>query len=246
MNTPPQPPVASDPQLREPLVRSLVELAGTPDDASDVDIHLAAIVRLAADLVAPVAYASVTALRGTGYTTVAASGDIALSVDKAQYADDAGPCLDALAEGRPIAVPDATATMAWPGFRETALRLGLHASFSVPLFAGRGVDIAALNLYSRDSVAMAPLTAQICAVYDPYAPVTEKHLQRLDPGSNQLVTGLASAFDVRATIQQAIGAVMARGNVTEDDAYVTLRMQAAQQGTPLVDAARSVLAGHRR
>ncbi len=37
--------------------------------------------------------------------------------------------------------------MRWPGFRDTAYRLGLHTSLSIPLFAGRGEPIAALNLY---------------------------------------------------------------------------------------------------
>ncbi len=39
--------------------------------------------------------------------------------------------------------------------------MGLQASLSVPLFAARGVDIAALNLYGRDAHAMAPLITRI-------------------------------------------------------------------------------------
>jgi hypothetical protein len=46
-------------------------------------------------------------------------------------------------------VKNIDATMAWPGFREAAARMGLHASLSIPLFAGSGATIAALNLQPR-------------------------------------------------------------------------------------------------
>ena len=50
-------------------------------------------------------------------------------------------------------------TMAWPGFRQAAARMGLHASLSVPLFAGSGATIAVLNLYGHDPVTLVPLSA---------------------------------------------------------------------------------------
>jgi hypothetical protein len=171
---------------------------------------------------------------------------VALAVDHAQYADDSGPCLDTLRSGRLTPVPDIATTTAWPGFRTAAQRLGLQASLSVPLFAARGVDVAALNLYSRDAAALTPITARLQAVYDPYGPVTQDELLRLDPGSEQLATGLTAAFAVRAVIQQAIGVIMASANIDENSAYLTLRVRAVDQGTSLVETARTVLAERRR
>ncbi len=86
------------------------------------------------------------------------------AVDEAQYADDSGPCLDALHGGDPVAV-DICATMSWPGFREAAERMGLKASLSIPLFAGSGTTIAALNLYSHDLPAMLALDAWVITIY---------------------------------------------------------------------------------
>jgi hypothetical protein len=246
MSTPSQPPVASGPTTRQPLVRSLVQLAGTPDDASDVDAHLLTVVQLVAHIVEPVDYASVTAHRPGGATTVAASAHVAIAVDDAQYAEDAGPCLDAMRSGRVTAVPVIATTVAWPGFRAAAERMGLQASLSVPLFAARGVDIAALNLYSRDAAAMAPLIARLEAVYDPYGARAEEASPPLDAGGEQLAAGFTAAFAVRAVIQQAIGVVMAGESLDEDHAYLTLRLRAAEQGASLVDMARSVLAERRR
>jgi hypothetical protein len=246
MTTPPQHPVASGPGTRKPLVRTLVELAGTPDDASAVDALLVTIVGLVADLVDPVEYASVTAARRGGHTTVAASSEVARSVDRAQYADEVGPCLDTITTGRPTPAPDIATTVAWPGFRTAARQLGLQASLSVPLFAGRGADVAALNLYSRDAAALAPLTARIHAVYNPYAPFAQEDTVGLDPGSEQLVTGLKAAFAARTVIQRAIGAIMVTADVDEEHAYLMLRLRTADEGASLVEVSRIVLADRRR
>lgn len=242
MATSQRPPAGQDQRVWGPLAEALVTLAGTPDDASGIDSALIAIAGLAADVVSPVSYASVTAVRAGAYTTVATSSELAVAVDLAQYADESGPCLDALDAGRPVGVGDITATMAWPGFRDVAFRLGLRASLSVPLFAGSGVPVAVLNLYGHDPTTMTPLTAQVWTVYEPYRAAGAKPPPPLDPGGEQLVAGLTEAFAVRAVIQQAIGVMMAGGNRTPDDAYLVLRVRAADTGSSLTEAATTVIA----
>jgi hypothetical protein len=218
----------------------LVTLAGTPDDHSSVEGRLIAIAQLSAARIAAVSYASVTARQEGAYTTVAASNDIAVAVDQAQYADQAGPCLEALETEKPLAVPDIAATMRWPSFRDTAYRLGLHTSLSIPLFAGRGEPIAALNLYGQDSATMAALTAAVWATYDEAVP-TGLDFPDLDPGGAELVDGLTNAFAVRAIIQQAVGIIIATQRSTPDRAYATLRLRAADAEESLLDAAQAVL-----
>jgi hypothetical protein len=99
-----------------PLRERLIILAGTPDDDRSIPGCLTSIAQLVADRIAPVSYASITGHRAGGYTTVAASSDLARAVDQAQYADSAGPCLDALDEGGPVGVSEISATMTWPDF----------------------------------------------------------------------------------------------------------------------------------
>ncbi len=233
------------PQARSPLTECLIALAGTPDDSSWISCQLVTIAQLSADLVAAVEYASITGYRENAVTTVAASSDIAVAVDEAQYADQAGPCLDALDTASPVAVPDVGATMIWPGFRDSAFRLGIRASISIPLFAGRGTAFAALNLYGRDPATLAPLTAAVWAAYDPHASTTAADREGLDDGGIALVAGLTGAFAARAVIQQAIGLVMAGTHRTADVAYLILRLRAAQTGSTLVDTAAAVLAERR-
>jgi hypothetical protein len=238
--TTPQP--ASHPdRVLGALARSLIALAGLPDDASTVDEHLVVIARLAADRVAAVDYASVTAVREDAYTTVAASSELAAAVDEAQYADRGGPCLEPLHTGTPAPVPDIAATMAWPGFRDQAFAFGIRASVSVPLFAGSGEPVAVLNLYAHDAAAMAPLTEAVWTVYKPNPVAGGGVVADLEPGAADLMAGLAEAFAVRATIQQAVGVIMARHAVGAFDAYLSLRARAADTGSSLTTTAAAVI-----
>jgi GAF domain-containing protein len=221
----------------------LITLAGTPDDSAQIEAHLTAIALLAATRIAAVAYASITGHHEGAYATVALSNALVMAVDEAQYADDAGPCLDALDGGAPAAVPDIAATVTWPSFREAATRLGLTTSLSIPLFAGSGHSVAALNLYGRDPSAMKTLASAIWAVYDPDTPAAP--LAGLDAGARELATGLISAFSVRNMIQQAIGIVVSTSGGPED-AYVVLCRKAVESGNSLTDTAAQLIAQHQR
>jgi len=212
-----------------------------PDDSPRLQEQLVAVAGLAADRIAAVSYASVTRNERGAPTTVATSSAVAVAVDEAQYAEGTGPCLDALAEGSPVADPDIATTMLWPGFREAALRLGLRASLSIPLFAGRGTTIAALNLYSRNRDEMASLTAAVWEVFDPRRPATRCRPVH-DHGAAELIEGLDRALAVRATIQQAIGVIMARSRGDSQASYLELRLLAAEIGISLGDVAERTVA----
>jgi hypothetical protein len=241
--TTPQPPPAS--HVQGPLAQSLIALAEMPDDVATVDDQLVLITRLAVDRVAAIDYASVTALREGACTTVAASSDLALAVDEAQYADQSGPCLEPLDTGKPVGVPDIEATMSWPDFREQAVAMGLRASLSVPLFTGNGAPVAVLNLYSRGHSALAPVIEGVWNVFypDPEAATAPDggEARSLEPGAAELIAGLAEAFDIRATIQQAVGVIMAQNGVSAFDAYLTLHSRAAATGNSLTTTASAVL-----
>jgi hypothetical protein len=237
----PTPPL---PRQQDQLSYALVALAGTPDDHSGVEDQLIMIAQLSAQRISAVSYASVTARHDGAYTTVAASDAIAVAVDEAQYADQSGPCLDAIRTAKPLAVPEIATTMRWPGFRDTAYRLGLHTSLSIPIFAGRGEPIAALNLYGHDPTAMTALTSAVWAVYEEDAQ-PRPGLPGPDPGGAELVEGLTSAFAVRAIIQQAIGIIMDKQPGMPEHAYTTLRLRAADTDNSLLDTANAVITGQR-
>jgi hypothetical protein len=174
-------------------------------------------------------------------TTVAASSDLARAVDEAQYAEEAGPCLHSLESAAPVGVPDIAATMSWPGFHRAAHKLGLHASLSIPLFAGSGAPIAVLNLYGRDTAGMAPLIAGVRNLYTGQPPPPGNRLSGMDSGAQRLLAGLAQTFTVRDMLQRGFGVLMARDHCSAAEAYRRLRLRAAETGRSLADTATALL-----
>jgi hypothetical protein len=243
MNFVPPPSAGSPPPAAGPLVTAMMTLAGTPEHSSNVSGQLVTIARLTVERVTAARYASVTALRGRTYTTVAVSDELIQAIDDAQYADDAGPCLDALRRSTPVGVPDVDTTLQWPGFHEAAPRMGLHASVSVPLFAGRGDVIAALNVYSHDRVAMGPLIAGILLVHGLPGPgdIDAALLSELDAGSRELVVGYAETLGIRNTIRLAIELIRTGNRCGTDDAYLSLCIRAGEAGTDLAEAATALI-----
>ena len=223
------------------LATRLALLAETPDDAPDLDAELEAITQLTADRVAAASFASVTALSDRRYTTVAVGSDLARAVDEAQYADLRGPCVHAPAEQAPKEPSVITATMRWPGFAKAAVRLGLRASVSIPLFTGSGGVAAVLDVFGRDHTAMAPLIAGIWRVYDPDRALPHA-VEVPEPGAQELVDGFAAAVVVRATIQRALYVVMDQRECFAYDAYLALRTRAGEEGVSLRAMAEAVLA----
>jgi hypothetical protein len=233
-------PGAAEPREAGALARCLIDLAETPDDAADLQNQLVTAAVLTADRVDAADYASMTAWRDSGYVTVAASAELARAVDEAQYADGAGPCLDSVDTGSPVPVPDIRSAIRWPGFRDEAYRVGLRASLSIPLFAGSGAPIAALNLYGRDAVAMAALIEAVLAVFGVESGAAGDPPEELDEGGRELIAGLIGAHDVRATIQRGIGVIIGRESCTVDEGYRALRDAAAETGATLSQTATGV------
>lgn len=220
------------------MTDDLATLAETPDEAAAVDDLLVRITVAAADTIAGVDYASITAWRGAGYTTVAASSALSRAVDDAQHAERAGPCVEAARTAVPVGVPDIAATMSWPGFHRQATRLGLSMSLSVPLFTAGGTAAGVLNLYARRPSALTALTA---AVRDVYAEERFVPTQEFDAGSERFLTGLGLALRTRATIQRAVGAVMAHDGCDAAQAGRILLARAAAPGESLFTVARRVI-----
>jgi hypothetical protein len=231
---------------RDSLPQLLVQLAGSPDDASDVDACLRLIARRVADTVKGVDYASVTSSRAGKPTTVAMSSNVALEVDSSQY-EGGGPCVEAL-EGQPIAVPDVAADMQWPDFRRTAMGLGLHMSLSIPMVTASGETTNVLNLYSHEAGALVPLATEVIALFHPEAerPRTRNWEELLDEGGRLLVIGMQRALAVSDSIQAALGVLMAAEQVDAQQAYLSLRMQAASTGEAIPLVAERILASASR
>jgi ANTAR domain len=95
-----------------------------------------------------------------------------------------------------------------------------------------------------------PLTAAIVDTFDFHqrglptmrATVLPNDRNGLDPGSEELLTGLDGALVVQHRIQVAVGVLVESKKTSSDAAYAALRALAATSGRTLPQAAADVLA----
>ena len=89
---------------------------------------------------------------GPGFRTPVASNDLAMTLDRAQYAADDGPCVAACRDGRAHSVAVMDDEAAFAHFTAAAIEHGVRSSLSLPLAHRRP---SAVNLYAGDPHAFA-------------------------------------------------------------------------------------------
>lgn len=188
-----------------------------------------------------------TALDGCVPMTVAASDEAAARVGETQYAMGEGPCLEAIAHGRAIHVRDQQTDERWSGYRQAALDRGVRSSLSLPLIVDNAAA-GALNLYdcrgpdAFDSKALK--RAKVFAAQAATAVALDLQLRRHERTSDQVTAALKS----RATIDQALGILMAQEKCDADTAFNLLRLHSQTTNQKLRDVATRLVeraTGHR-
>lgn len=172
--------------------------------------------------------------------TVASSDALANQVDEVQYGVGQGPCLQSLATGQVVAVPDLALEQRWNGYPAHALAYGIGSSLSLPM-SSDGQTIGALNLYSRtahafdeqvDLTRSTALAAQGSAVLS----VALHQAQQA-----RLTEQLREALSARSVIDQAIGILMAQQRCTASAAFAVLRSASQNRNRKLRDIATDVV-----
>ncbi len=106
------------------------------------------VVHRAVEVVPPADHCGITLRQRRGRAeTVAATGDVVLDLDAAQYALGEGPCLDAAFESGSCVVDDLRTDGRWPRWSQVATEHGVHAALAIRLHAD-GTTLGALNLYA--------------------------------------------------------------------------------------------------
>jgi hypothetical protein len=123
----------------------LLRAVSEPSAAGGSDTLLRQAVELCRDVAPDAVGCSVTTLDGDRFFTPVSSGQLALDLDRAQYAAGDGPCMAAAREHRFHNFDAATDAARFPGFAEAAVERGVRSSISVPL---TGPPLrSAINLY---------------------------------------------------------------------------------------------------
>jgi GAF domain-containing protein len=175
--------------------------------------------------IVPETHVGISVGDGTGtYTTVVGTDPLVFMLDEIQYELDEGPCLTAMNEQHTVVVEDAESESRWPTFIARAVDLGMRSHLGVPL-ALAGTTVGGLNLYgtTRQHVDTDQLTrARMLAV-----------LAARAIGQAEREESLRSALQSRRTVAIAIGLLMERFDLDDEEALAHLNRLSQRSGLEL-------------
>jgi GAF domain-containing protein len=173
--------------------------------------------------------------------TAASSDELTRDLDELQYAEGAGPCLEALTTGVPVFVTDMALETRWGGYPRHAVEIGARSSMSYPLISGNE-SIGALNLYSFEpSAPGGAMQARAAQLAEHAAGALALALRIAERG--EVIENLRAALTSRSTIDQAIGILMAQQRCDSRTAFDLLRKASQGRNTKLREVAAIVVAG---
>jgi GAF domain-containing protein len=211
------------------LAWRLSELARILHAEQGLDKTLRQIVDAAVDTVPGAQHASIsTVQRRREVKTLAATGELARSIDHAQYDSGQGPCLDALYGEITVRLPDLATDQRWPKFTARARELGVGSMLAVQLFVQQD-RLGALNLHSRERHAFDVASEHIALMFAAHAAVAMSNEQERQ--------SLRTAVSSREVIGQAQGILMERFRITADMAFRLLVMASQDTNRKLRDIA---------
>lgn len=221
------------PQLFETL-RELTKVVST----ESLDDALERVANLSVRTIEGCTSASVTVVDDKGARTPGASDQLAIDLDKAQYASNRGPCLEAIKQGEAMNALDGSDEGRWPEFAKAAASKGVHTTFSVPMRVD-GV-VAGLNLYGESQDAFSEEAKELAHMFARQAAVVLEN-SRAYWATRALVDQLTEALETRGVIGEAKGILMARDGLDEEEAFDMLRRASQASNVKLRDVARDVV-----
>lgn len=161
-------------------------------------------------------------------------------IDTAQYASRRGPCLEAFRTKRVLRIDMTEHEQRWPEFSQLAFEHGVRSTLSVPVVV-RDEGLAALNLYSRKQQAFDDDSATRAQTFARQAAVVLANAQ-VYWDARQLGENREEAMRSRATIDHAIGILMAGGSLSPDEAFQVLVRASQRENRMLREIAGEIVA----
>jgi GAF domain-containing protein len=180
----------------------------------DLDATLQSITRAAVEVLPQVQFASITLRhqRNGSLDSYAVTDDLIGDLDHQQYQLQEGPCYDATTDEPYAAVSNLGADERYPSYGPMAIRAGIRSQAGVRLFESNQT-IGGLNLYSRQVGAL-----------DDVQTLSElfTHRAAIALAYSIEITTLREAVQTRTRIGQAVGIVMERYTIPEQQAFAFL------------------------
>lgn len=217
----------------DPLAGRLSELARRLEQPATAEDTLAEIVATAIDLIPGVDHGSISLVIGRHRIVCeAASGDLPRAVDAIQEETGQGPCVDAAYKQETVRVPDMTTERRWPEFASRAADAGARGMLSLQLFVS-GNDLGALNLYSDEPGAFDDKSEHVGLMFASHAAIAYAAIRRQ--------TELNEAVASRLVIGQALGMLMERYDLDEEQAFAVLVRASQNANVRLREVAREMV-----
>ncbi|MFG1660770.1 ANTAR domain-containing protein [Micromonospora chersina] len=181
----------------------------------------------------------VTLVRGGTGRTAASTHDLARGMNERQYAQRRHLCLDAVASGDILPVPDLATEDRWPDRTERGLKTGVGSSVSIGLPVQEAV-VGTLNVYARTPHAFDDDTITVLKTFAAYAAVALANAHLYDSTAT-LAQQMQEAMASRAAIEQAKGIIMAERHCTPTEAFAILTKVSQDSSAKVRDAAQALV-----
>lgn len=193
------------------------------------------VVAHAVDLVDGCEAAGILVVRDGSVHTLAATHALARESDRVQGELGEGPCLNATLDGEQVfrIVDMAAAADRWPRYAPAACELGIGSAMGFLLFTD-DENLGALNLYASRPHAFGTRTEHVGWLLAAHAAVAF--------ASARNEAQLREAIGTRQDIGEAIGIVMERHKLTEEQAFDLLRTVSQARNVKVRELARRVVA----
>ena len=183
---------------------------------------------------------------GTMQGTFGSSSELSRTLDELQFTYGEGPCLDAVAKGRPVVAPhlDGPGEGRWPALTQAVLGHGIQAVFALPVTVA-STPVGALDLYRRSSGPLGEdaMTGGMWAAGLAALPLLD--LMTSDTDWQRVAEGRGSWDQLesleRVEVYQATGMIIGALDVSPADALVRLRAHAISRSLTASEVAYQIL-----
>jgi hypothetical protein len=204
----------------------------TPERDDDLKRTLQRITRLAVQTLPGVDYASFSFLHADGRLETAAPTDpLALHLDGSQYELQQGPCYEAVTDAGVVRSQHVGSDPRWPQYAPVAADAGIGSQLALEVYRNR-MSCGGLNLYARRPKAFG-YRDSLAELFATHATVAMGYAYELE--------SVKQALSTRKVIGQALGILMSRHDLSEDDAFAALVRISQTSNVKLRDVARQVV-----
>jgi len=221
----------------EEVEQNLSEVARTLFAPGSVTGSIQLTVDLAVSTIDGCDAAGIFLVRDGRVVTAASTDPIVVELDELQFANNEGPCLEAVADGGSTYAPDLADDSRWPQFGPAAARAGIRSALAFRL---SDRPISALNLYARMPAAFGATDRATGLIFATLAGIAlDAAGERADDETR--VANLHEALKTRELIGQAQGILIERERITGDQAFDVLRRASQHLNIKVREVAQNLI-----